>query len=80
MQANVRRLGEPWTFGLRPDEVAAFIARFGLALRENLGADEYRARLLPAEHAGGYAFYRIAMADVGERQLTHRRVRRGPRP
>ena len=67
MQANVRRLGEPWTFGLRPDEVAAFIARFGLVLRENLGSDEYRARLLPAEHAGGYAFYRIAVADVGER-------------
>jgi methyltransferase (TIGR00027 family) len=67
VQANVQRLGEPWTFGLRPDEVAAFIARFGLVLRENLGADEYRARLLPSEPAGGYAFYRIAVADVGER-------------
>jgi methyltransferase (TIGR00027 family) len=67
MRANVHELGEPWNFGLRPDEVGAFIARFGLVLRENLGADEYRARLLPAEQAGGYAFYRIAVADVGER-------------
>jgi O-methyltransferase involved in polyketide biosynthesis len=64
MQANVRTLGEPWTFGLDPAQVAAFVARFGLVLRENLGADEYRARLLPGEHAGGYAFYRIAVADI----------------
>lgn len=61
---NVKRLGEPWTFGLRPDEVASFVARSGLALREDLGADEYRRRYLgPGPHRG-YAFYRVAIADA----------------
>jgi methyltransferase (TIGR00027 family) len=61
---NVQRLGEPWTFGLHPDEVAAFVARFGLALREDLGADDYRRRYLGAGPHPGYAFYRVAIADV----------------
>jgi len=61
--ANVRRLGEPWTFGLHPEAVAGFVARAGLVLRENLGADEYRQRYLGAG-APGYAFYRIAVAEV----------------
>ena len=40
--------------------------RAGLALREDLGADDYRARYLPeAERGGGYAFYRIAVAAAG---------------
>jgi len=61
---NVQQLGEPWTFGLHPDEVAGFVARFGLALREDLGADDYRRRYLgPGPHPG-YAFYRVAVADV----------------
>lgn len=61
---NVQRLGEPWTFGLRPEEVAGFVARSGLALREDLGADDYRRRYLgPGPHRG-YAFYRLAIADV----------------
>ncbi len=62
--ANVRALAEPWTFGLRPDEVGPFLASAGLVLREDLGADEYRARHLPAEPDGwgGYAFYRLAVA------------------
>jgi methyltransferase (TIGR00027 family) len=64
IMANVRALGEPWRFGLRPGDVAPFVARFGLSLRENLGADEYRARFLPPDEAKGYAFYRIAVADV----------------
>lgn len=61
---NVRRLGEPWTFGLRPEEVGAFVDRFGLALEENLGADEYRARYRWGAGMRGYAFYRIAIARV----------------
>jgi methyltransferase (TIGR00027 family) len=62
--ANVRALGEPWTFGLRPTEVAAFLGRHGLALEEDLGADDYRARYLPADPNGdrGYSFYRLAVA------------------
>jgi hypothetical protein len=62
--SNVRQLGEPWTFGLHPGEVAGFVARSGLALRDDLGADDYRRRYLgPGPHPG-YAFYRVAIADV----------------
>jgi len=63
MLRNVRELGEPWIFGLYPESVESFLGPFGLALRENLGADEYRARYLPDSEARGYAFYRIAVAE-----------------
>jgi len=61
---NVRRLGEPWTFGLHPDAVRPFLARAGLRLREDLGADDYRRRYLGAAAMPGYRFYRVATADV----------------
>ena len=61
--ANVRALGEPWTFGIHPERIAEFVAQAGLRLRANLGADEYRRRYLGDVDAG-YAFYRIAVADV----------------
>lgn len=61
---NVRRLGEPWRFGLRPEAVAGFVAASGLALRDNLGADEYRRRYLGDAVAPGYGFYRLALAEV----------------
>ncbi|HEY6175634.1 MAG TPA: SAM-dependent methyltransferase, partial [Kofleriaceae bacterium] len=60
---NVRRLGEPWTFGLHPEAVADFVAARGLALRDDLGADDYRRRYLGGDNPG-YAFYRIAAAEV----------------
>ncbi len=67
---NVRTLGEPWTFGLDPAAVGEFVARFGLTLAEDLGADEYRARYLPtAMPDRGYSFYRLAVAHGrGERE------------
>jgi methyltransferase (TIGR00027 family) len=62
---NVRSMSEPWTFGVIPEELAGFVAQVGLKLREDLGADEYRARYLPAwENTNGYAFYRVAVAEV----------------
>lgn len=62
MMGNVRTLGEPWIFGLHPHEVGPLLERFGLVLREDLGADDYRRRTgLPAT---GYAFYRLAIAKV----------------
>lgn len=64
MLDNVKRLGEPWTFGLRPDQVGDFVARAGLRLREDLGADEYRRRYLGDAPMAGYAFYRVAVAEV----------------
>lgn len=65
VMANVRRLGEPWTFGLLPEALGEFVARAGLRLREDLGADDYRRRYLE-DVPSGYAFYRVAIADVGE--------------
>jgi methyltransferase (TIGR00027 family) len=65
--ANVRRLGEPWTFGLHPDAVAGFVAARGLTLRDDLGADDYRRRYLGDRPTPGYAFYRIAAAEVPPR-------------
>ncbi|HKE18378.1 MAG TPA: SAM-dependent methyltransferase [Kofleriaceae bacterium] len=64
---NTRRLGEPWRFGLDPAELADYLARFGLGLEQDLGADEYRRLYLAAgaRDLRGYAFYRVAVARVG---------------
>jgi methyltransferase (TIGR00027 family) len=62
----VRRLGEPWTFGLDPREVPAFLSKFRLVLEADLGADAYRRRYLH-ENTNGlrrYGFYRLATAHV----------------
>jgi methyltransferase (TIGR00027 family) len=66
VMANVRKLGEPWTFGLYPDEVASFLVRCGLELVEDLGADDYRRRYLgdAPRMLRGYGFYRLAVAKV----------------
>lgn len=62
LRENVERLGEPWKFGLEPSEVGAFVSRFGLALEDDLGADEYRAKYMSGpSDLKGYAFYRIAV-------------------
>jgi methyltransferase (TIGR00027 family) len=60
LRESVRRLGEPWTFGMVPAEVPAHLARFGLRLEEDVGADEYRERY--GVSSAGYAFYRVAFA------------------
>jgi methyltransferase (TIGR00027 family) len=70
---NVERLGEPWRFGLLPDELPTYLAGFGLELEQDLGADEYRARYLGASSRfAGYAFYRVAVARVAERPSVPR--------
>jgi methyltransferase (TIGR00027 family) len=60
---TVRALGEPWTAGFLPDELVPHLRSCGLTLRQDLGADEYRSRYF-GEAMRGYAFYRIAVADV----------------
>jgi methyltransferase (TIGR00027 family) len=62
----VNRAGEPWIFGLRPEEAAPFLARAGFRLLEDLGSREYRARCLPAttRYLRGYGFYRAALAEL----------------
>ena len=64
--ANVRRLGEPWKFGLHPDETPSFLRRFGIELIEDFGANDYRKRYLGdcGDDLRGYAFYRVAVGKV----------------
>lgn len=60
----LRRAGEPWTFGLDPAALPAYLAARGLELVDDLGACDYRARYL-GDPGRGYAFYRVAVARVG---------------
>ena len=67
MLAKVHGDGEPWTFGLEPDEVPTYLAEpRPAALVEDLGSLEYRARFMPPRggHMRGYEFYRLALAEV----------------
>ena len=63
---TLARVKEPWTFGLEPTEIRAFLAERGLTLLDDLGSREYRARYLGARgrHLEGYEFYRGALAEV----------------
>jgi methyltransferase (TIGR00027 family) len=64
--AKVDGSGEPWRFGLLPEELSAFLRERGLALLCDLGADEYRARVMGAQsrHMQGYSFYHTVLAEV----------------
>src|SRR5262249_34046557 len=37
---NLERIGEPWTFGLDPEEAPSYLRERGLTLIEDVGADE----------------------------------------
>jgi methyltransferase (TIGR00027 family) len=59
-------ISEPWTFGLRPENISAFLAERGLHLDRDLGARDYR-RLYYGSAAArmeGYEFYHVAVAHV----------------
>jgi methyltransferase (TIGR00027 family) len=66
LRALLRRSGEPWTFGLDPQALRAYLEQRRLTLREDVGAAEYRARYWGAASSRmrGYEFYRVATADV----------------
>jgi methyltransferase (TIGR00027 family) len=63
----VRSAGEPFTFGLDPDQLAAYLAERGLRLLSDVSTtealDRYRSRLGDAPLPP--AFYRVALAQVG---------------
>jgi methyltransferase (TIGR00027 family) len=63
---TLSRVGEPWTFGLDPGELPAYLAGHGLVLVVDLGAREYRARYLGGARRAneGYEFYRVVLASV----------------
>jgi methyltransferase (TIGR00027 family) len=63
---DVEKLGEPWTFGLHPQNVASFFHERGFSLDLDLSAEEYRARCFgpAAERMKGYEFYHVVVAHV----------------
>jgi methyltransferase (TIGR00027 family) len=64
--SKVKASGEPWQFGLIPEELAAFLKERGLSLIADLGADEYRAKVMgeASRAMQGYSFYHAALAQV----------------
>ena len=62
--AAVAGTGEAWTFAIDPAQLESRLAVHGLTLVEDLGADDYRARICGSRDARGYAFYRAALASV----------------
>ena len=62
--ARLRRIGEAWTFGFRPEEMPDYLVRRGFRLMADLGAADYRARYLPGtKKSEGYEFYRAVLAE-----------------
>ena len=61
------KLGEPWVFGLRPEQISEFVRARGLHLDRDLAACEYRELYFgnAAKRMKGYEFYHAAMAHVG---------------
>jgi methyltransferase (TIGR00027 family) len=63
---DLKRTGEPWTFGLAPEEVPTFLAERGLVLVDDCGANDFRSLYFDQtrRQSSGYEFYRIAQAVV----------------
>ena len=66
--AKVDGSGEPWRFGLLPGELPGFLRERGLRLVSDLGADQYRERVMgqAGRHMQGYSFYHTVLAEVGD--------------
>jgi methyltransferase (TIGR00027 family) len=63
---DVEKLGEPWTFGIVPGELAEFLRRRGLRLERDWSAVEYRRECFgeEAREMKGYEFYHVAVGRV----------------
>ncbi len=65
LMARLARYGEPWTFGLHPDELAEYLAARGFELIEDLNISGVWERAGRATgDTRGYDFYRLAKACV----------------
>jgi hypothetical protein len=64
--AKVDGSGEPWRFGLLPEQLPGFLRERVLNLVSDLGADDYRARVMGSEsrHMEGYSFYHTVLSEV----------------
>lgn len=74
--ATLRAADERWTFGLDPACLTTFLAERGLALDEDVGAADYRARHFgsSAKRMRGYEFYRVAVAHVAKSAPNSRKA------
>src|SRR5204862_24739 len=57
-----------WRFGLLPNQLPAFLRERGLRLVSDLGADQYRERVMgqAGRRMQGYSFYHTVLAEVGD--------------
>jgi methyltransferase (TIGR00027 family) len=64
--ARLAASNERWTFGFWPGELAEYLRQHGLRLLDDLGAAEYRAKVMGVRARGlvGYEFYHVTMAEV----------------
>jgi methyltransferase (TIGR00027 family) len=64
--ARLQSYGEPWTFGLHPDEIKPYLAARGFELVKDSGIVEVWLRAgRSSRGTRGYEFYRLASARVG---------------
>jgi methyltransferase (TIGR00027 family) len=65
-QEATKRHGEPWTFGLSPEDVPEYLRERGMNLTLDLSTRDAADRYLPPERRNepAAAFYRIAAAEV----------------
>jgi O-methyltransferase involved in polyketide biosynthesis len=66
LMSDVEKLGEPWIFGLAPEELGNFLKEHALILDFDSSAEDYRRRYYGEAAAGmkGYEFYHVACAHV----------------
>jgi methyltransferase (TIGR00027 family) len=68
--ATLRKSDEEWIYGLYPEELSGYLAKYGFTLLEDLSSTEYRARYMgtAGRHLRGFEFYRAALAGASEQQ------------
>jgi methyltransferase (TIGR00027 family) len=65
LMSRLRSYGEPWTFGLYPEEIGGYLAARGLQLMKDLSVAEVWQRAGRSNSGTrGYEFYRLASARV----------------
>ena len=65
LTSRLRSYGEPWTFGLYPQEIEGYLAARGLRLMKDLSVAEAWQRVGRSNSGTrGYEFYRLASASV----------------
>jgi hypothetical protein len=66
---DVATLDEPWTFGLQPPQVPAYLQERGWTLERDLSAHEYRITCFgeTGRQMTGYEFYHVVTARTGSK-------------